>query len=447
MALKLEYSLITFSLFLISLDAYEAFFIPITWIGHLFLFIISLKYLANVKVNKNYLTFFLILLLPGLVLTIININKDDLTYTILRVFNIISYFLVYFYFKNYKVMDLDLIFNKYIKILINIVSLFAVYIFFAQIFDLPEIYRNRPGTSFFNNTEQATFWLSQPHRAMGTFREPSFLVAFLLPLLYLYQKNYKYNSYSWVILPSVTIGLTRSDYAKIICILIIFLEIFFYIQNKSIDVKILLMVSLIYFFSTFGILECNINPNSKDCSEYKEVVAVINNSKEIKIKAETNTPVQNLDNERINSIVYFYKLIDDLNPSGLSNVNSQFQIYSYNTILDEMYLTNRTLPQYLLIRYDAQNFGTGNYSLLNYRLNIQNIIFFYTSAFGLQLLIAFVIYLIFIIFKYKFNKNSLIFLLTISIFLISPIEEVNSFYGILLGFCAAKLNTKITEDE
>jgi len=147
------------------------------------------------------------------------------------------------------------------------------------------------------------------------------------------------------------------------------------------------------------------------------------------------------------SIFYFYKLIDDLNPSGLSNVNSQFQIYSYNTILDEMYLTNRTLPQYLITRYDAQNFGTGNYSLLNYRLNIQNIVFFYTSAFGLQLLIAFVIYLIFIIFKYKFNKISLIFLLTISIFLISPIEEVNSFYGILLGFCAAKLNTKITEDE
>jgi len=109
MALKLEYSLITFSLFLISLDAYEAFFIPISWIGHLFLFIISLKYLANVKVNKNYLTFFLVLLLPGLVLTIININKEDLTYTILRVFNIISYFLVYFYFKNYKVKDLDLL--------------------------------------------------------------------------------------------------------------------------------------------------------------------------------------------------------------------------------------------------------------------------------------------------------------------------------------------------
>mgnify|MGYP000138178802 CR=1 FL=1 len=40
---------------------------------------------------------------------------------------------------------------------------------------------------------------------------------------------------------------------------------------------------------------------------------------------------------------------------------------------NEMYLTNRSLPEYLLTRYEAKNFGTGNYSLLRYAPNVQNL--------------------------------------------------------------------------
>jgi len=36
---------------------------------------------------------------------------------------------------------------------------------------------------------QATFWLSQPHRAMSTFREPVIFVTFFLPLVLIYLKH------------------------------------------------------------------------------------------------------------------------------------------------------------------------------------------------------------------------------------------------------------------
>ena len=443
MILKSMPLLIIFSLFLISLDAYEFYGIPISWLGNLVLFLISFKSLIRFKFKNIYFIVIFLLLFPGILITLFNLNFDNLFYVILRVFNIIAFFSVYFYVKNSDDENLDLLFNNYIRVLLNLVSIFAIYIFIAQIFDFPEINRNRPGTSFFSDTKQSTFWLSQPHRAMGTFREPSFLVAFLFPILFLFIKNNQKNNFFTIVISSIAIGFSRSDYAKVICLLILFFEIYLYFKSKNFNFKILICVSIIYFFSTFGILECNINPNSKDCIKYSDVVRVINSNQKLKIKTETNNPINNLDNERLNSVFYFYNLMNNLNPNGLGDVNTSFQVYSYNSILEEMYLTNRTLPKYLLSSYDAQNFGTGNYSLLNFKLNIQNVIFFYTSAFGLQIMIAFFCYLIYLLYKFKLNERSFIFFIMLLIVLISPIEEVSSFIGFILGYCALKLNTKI----
>ena len=99
-----------------------------------------------------------------------------------------------------------------------------------------------------------------------------------------------------------------------------------------------------------------------------------------------------------------------------------------------MYLTNRTIPEYLLTRYSTQNFGTGNYSVLKYEINVQNIIVFYTKGFGaIFVALTFIIFIDFIT-KYKFSLDTLYFLLIVLFFIISPIEELNAYYGLVIGF-------------
>ncbi len=120
----------------------------------------------------------------------------------------------------------------------------------------------------------------------------------------------------------------------------------------------------IFFFSTFGVLECNLNPDSVECSDYQNDVENINRSGRLKIKSNTTASIVDIGTERLNVINYFYESLGDLNPGGLNSVNQNFQTYESSDINNEMYLTNRTIPEYLLTRYSTQNFGTGIYSLL-----------------------------------------------------------------------------------
>ena len=57
----------------------------------------------------------------------------------------------------------------------------SIYFFIAQIFNIPEPIRNRPGTGILGFDIQTTFWSSGSHRMLGTFREPVFLVSLLFP--------------------------------------------------------------------------------------------------------------------------------------------------------------------------------------------------------------------------------------------------------------------------
>ena len=82
---------------------------------------------------------------------------------------------------------------KKLKLFCFFYSLIVIYIFVAQIYDFYEPYRNRANTNPFGDSAQSIFWLSQPHRAMGTFREPSFLITFFYPLVLLVIKSFKKN--------------------------------------------------------------------------------------------------------------------------------------------------------------------------------------------------------------------------------------------------------------
>lgn len=432
---KVNFSLFLFGLILISLDAYTIFNIPLTWIGQIILFfwvILNFK-LIKLPPKKTFLLIFF-LLMPGFLITFIEFNEIDYLYVGLRIFNVVSFLLLFTYFS--KIQDQNFInnFHKSMQIILLFLSSITIYIFVAQLFDLPEPIRNRANTSFFSNSKQSTFWISQPHRAMGTFREPSFVVAFLFPLAYIsILKNIYINKYT-ILLCSIALGLTRSDFVRLFCLIILTVELFNYLKFKNVNLKIISFSILIFVFSTFGILECNINPSSVDCVEFQDTVEKINDSGNLKVKINENTISDNFDNERLEVLKYFFYALENLSPKGLNNVNIDFQSESFNKISEEMYLTNRTNPNYLTIRFSTQNFGTGNYSLIKYNINVQNIIIFYTLAFGIHLTIFVFLIFLNLIFLNKNNENFVYFLIICLLIFLNPIEEVNSFYGFIIGY-------------
>jgi len=444
---KLNISFFSLGLFFVSFDAYTIFNIPIPWIGQSLLFFWVILNFKQMELPSKSILIIFFVLLPGSLTTFFDIYKIDILYVSLRLFNIVSFIFLFFYFS--KIQDLKFLekLNKSIKTLLVLLSITVIYIFIAQLFDLPEPLRNRANTSFFANSKQSTFWLSQPHRAMGTFREPSFVVAFLFPLFYISILKNKHIDKYVIILVSIALGLTRSDFARLFCFIIFAIEIFKYLKSKNINLNVVLSSILIFIFSTFGILECNINPTSEDCSEYLDTVSIINNSGELKVKINQNTISDNLDNERLEVLKYFFQSLPNLSPKGLSSVNSNFQSDSFNDISEEMYLTNRTNPNYLLTRYSTKNFGTGNYSLIKYDLNVQNIIIFYTLAFGIHFAIIVFLLFLYLTLLNKNNDNFIYFLVICLLVFLNPIEEVNSYYGFIIGYAFNAFNVKSKQNE
>tara|TARA_B100000700_G_scaffold251350_1_gene282393 strand:- start:169 stop:1239 length:1071 start_codon:yes stop_codon:yes gene_type:complete len=340
----------------------------------------------------------------------------------------VLFFTIYF-LENEK---LDLFF-KYTKYLIYFFSIATIYIFIAQIFDLYEPLRNRSNTNMYRESEQSIFWLSEPHRAMGTFREPVFLVTFFFPIVLLFLYNVNRKTLLVPVFSGIALGLTRSNYMKLFCIIFLVFLLIQYFLKRKIKFEILIFFGLVIIFSTFGVFECNLNPESVECMEFEEDVQNMNNSGEIKIDSNIDDPVVELGNDRLNVIKYFLTSIKFINPESFSNVNSDFQSYSSLKVNEEMYFSNRTLPKYLLQRYSTKNFGTGNYSLVKYEMNVQNLFVFYTQAFGVIFPLFLFIFIFHFLLTKKFNLNSLFLLLIVLFFFVSPIEEVNSFYGLIIG--------------
>ena len=428
---------IFFSIIFIFLDAYELFSIPVSWIGMSLLLALSLIEYRNLfsKNTKDILLIaFTIILIPQIFyIVFFESNSSDLVYIFLRIFNLVSFFSVLFftlYFLQSKKLDL---FLKYTKYLIYFFSIATIYIFIAQIFDLYEPLRNRSNTNIYGESMQSIFWLTEPHRAMGTFREPVFLVTFFFPIVLLYLQNIDKKTFLIPVLSGIALGLTRSNYMKLFCIIFLVFLLIQYFLKKKIKFEFIIFFGLIIVFSTFGVFECNLNPESIQCLEYQDDVENMNSSGEIKIDSNINEPVVELGNDRINVIKYFLTSIKFINPESFSNVNSDFQSYSSLKVNEEMYFSNRTLPKYLLQRYSTENFGTGNYSLIKYKINVQNLFVFYTQALGVIFPLFLFLFTSHFLFTKKMNLKSLFLLLIILFFFVSPIEEVNSYYGLIIG--------------
>ena len=430
---------IVLGIFLVFLDSYELINIPMSWIGQGLLMVIALtgfkkfKYLLSGKVLKYLAT---LLVVPQIYFIFNSIQTgENLLYTFLRYFNIASFIVVLAFSINYSYenkVNSEILLNK-LRWFCIFYSIITIYIFGAQIFDLFEPLRNRANTNLFGGSAQSIFWLSQPHRAMGTFREPSFLVTFFYPLVLLIIKSLKKTNVFFCILTGVALGLTRSDYARFFTIIVLILFLYSFYVDKKINFNFMLLMLSILFFSTFGVLECNLNPDSIECSEYKNDVENINRSGKLKIKSNTASSVVEIGTERLSVINYFYESLGSLKPNGLNNISQNFQTFESNDIANEMYLTNRTVPEYLLNHYSTKNFGTGNYSVLKYELNVQNIIVFYTQGFGAVFVAILFILLIDFVTNHKFSNDLPYFFIFLLFFTISPIEELNAYYGLIIG--------------
>jgi len=428
---------------LIFLEAYQIFSIPLSWIGLSLIFLYSFNFKNIFTTNpllKVFLIGFIILIIIDLSFIASNPQLLNIQYFVLRIFNIISFVVLFILFKNNDVIQ-DLQLDTKIKNFIIIFSVLSIYIYFAQIFDLFEPLRNRSNTSVYSNSLQTTFWPEASHRALGTFREPSYLVSYFLPLIYLRIKSLNKLSFTTLVLCSVIIGLAKSDFALVFCAFLLLIEIIEFITRKKIDYQIIIFSIIVISFSQINIVECNLNPDSKDCLNYfeeKEEANIFNDdivfNDSINNFTEENSSLIDFDNERFAIFRFVLNSFDNIDHKGVLYANIVFQEYSSKLTQIEMYLTNRTQPNYLLDNFPTQNFGTGRYSLIRYPINLQNKLVFYYVSYGPLVLVIIILLLLNLIKIYNNNFQFKYFIVMILFLILSPIEELNSYFGFILGY-------------
>ena len=427
---------------LIFLEAYQIFSIPLSWIGLSLIFLYSFNFKNIFTTNpllKVLLIGFIILIIIDLSFIASNPHLLNIQYFVLRMFNIISFVVLFILFKNNDVIQ-DLQLDTKIKNFIIIFSVLSIYIYFAQIFDLFEPLRNRSNTSVYSNSLQTTFWPEASHRALGTFREPSYLVSYFLPLIYLRIKSLNKLSFTTLIICSTIIGLAKSDFSLVFCAFLLLIEIIELITRKKIDYQIIIFSMIVISFSQINIVECNLNPDSKDCLNYfeeKEEANIFNDDivfNDSNNFTEENNSLIDFDNERFAIYRFVLDSFDNIDHKGVLYANIVFQEYSSKLTQIEMYLTNRTQPNYLLDNFPTQNFGTGRYSLIRYPINLQNKLVFYYVSYGPLVLVIIILLLLNLIKNYNNNFQFKYFIVMILFLILSPIEELNSYFGFILGY-------------
>ena len=427
---------------LIFLEAYQIFSIPLSWIGLSLIFLYSFNFKNIFTTNpllKVLLIGFIILIIIDLSFIASNPHLLNIQYFVLRIFNIISFVVLFILFKNNDVIQ-DLQLDTKITNFIIIFSVLSIYIYFAQIFDLFEPLRNRSNTSVYSNSLQTTFWPEASHRALGTFREPSYLVSYFLPLIYLRIKSLNKLSFTTLILCSAIIGLAKSDFSLVFCAFLLLIEIIEFITRKKIDYQIIIFSIIVISFSQINIVECNLNPDSKDCLNYfeeKEEANIFNDDivfNDSNNFTEENDSLIDFDNERFAIYRFVLDSFDNIDHKGVLYANIVFQEYSSKLTQIEMYLTNRTQPNYLLDNFPTQNFGTGRYSLIRYPINLQNKLVFYYVSYGPLVLVTIILLLLNLIKNYNNNFQFKYFIVIILFLILSPIEELNSYFGFILGY-------------
>ena len=272
---------------------------------------------------------------------------------------------------------------------------------------------------------------------VGTFREPVFLVSILFPIfLVVHFKNM--NSIKFYIGAALLFGLTKSELALILVIFLIIIDLFR--KNIGFNNLIFFLVFFICFF--IPIKECDISPTNIECPQYTitdstssnqfntEEIENINESTESTVTNQLDS-VQFEDSERSDIISFTLDFISLNSGFGFNNTNEIYTKHLSKNINHEMYLVNRTLPEYLKVRYLSKSFGTGRYFLTYENINIQNNLLFNTFSIGLIYLVFIMLFLIYFFYK-DFDQGLKYLLLVVSISLAS-FEDLLPIFGLCIG--------------
>lgn len=426
-------SLLIVSIFLSFLDAYQLFNIPLNWIGGSLtvLFFVILYFYENMKIPSLIKLGVFVALLPTFFkYQVISDLIDGEIYTLLRVFSFLSFIFI-FYVTSKSRFNYEII-NALEKIYVLLLSI-CIYTFLAQLFNFFEPTRNRPGTGILGFDAQVNFWISGSHRMVGTFREPVFLVSLLFPVfLALHFK--KVQPIYFYILSGIAFGLTKSEYALILVIAFSFIQIITY----KVSYKIIFFVTLFLISFFIPIKECDISPKNIECPQISNTTSDTLDSSPESIEGGNNLEIDYDineiifdDQERSDIFRFSIEYMKHNIGFGFQGTNQKYTKFLAKNVQDEMYLTNRTLPEYLKIKYLSNSFGTGRYFLTYENINIQNNFlfnFFSIGFFYLLAILLLLIYLLFVNFKRFLYVSMLIF--TISL---SSIEDLLPIFGLCLG--------------
>tara|TARA_B100001113_G_scaffold334311_1_gene312867 strand:- start:856 stop:2202 length:1347 start_codon:yes stop_codon:yes gene_type:complete len=420
------------SFFLIFMDSYQISEVPLTWIGNFLLVMICLVlfYKENVKLNFIPLIIVFISLTP----TIFNffnqsLDRSEIFYTAVRLFSYLAFVFAIFVFSNTKYQTLIL---KVLKHVFFSITFFSLYIYLAQLFNFYEPVRNRPGTGIFGYDIQSNFWSSDSHRLVGTFREPIFLVSILFPTFVII--HYKLlNSKVFYCLSAILFGLTKSELCLIFVVLFMIVEIVL----KKVKFNNILFFSIFLICFLTPIKECDISPSNIECPEIveeesttieKNIDILDNNSP---VESLSNEQFEYIDRERSDIISFTSKFIDQNVGFGFQRTNKIYTEYLAEDVFYQMYLTNRTLPDYLNTRYLARSFGTGRYFLTYENINIQNNFLF--NLFSMGMFYAILLVCIGIYFLINHFQHGLKIILILSIISLASVEDLLPIFGLYLS--------------
>lgn len=252
---KIKLKLFIIGIFLIFLDSFSIFNIPFPWIGLMLCTATCLqkKIMSHTKLFWSLIILIILLILITFV-TLEN-NKAPLNFIVLRILNIISFGIIVNYFALQDYHDENrLKMENYLIILGLFFSIISILGFILNAHNLQDLniidqLRNRPttgkGDQYLNKFSFA--FDSDIHkydRAIGTFREPSFLMNALILPFFLSIKNRKYFI-------SITIGIcVYLTYSLAIFFALLFSLIFSFIiiyRNKLFIKKFILFYFLIIF--------------------------------------------------------------------------------------------------------------------------------------------------------------------------------------------------------
>ena len=190
------------------------------------------------------------------------------------------------------------------------------------------------------------------------------------------------------------------------------------------------------------IKECDISPSNIECPQYTISESVSSNQLDTEEIENTNENTENNetyqlysvqfeDSERSDIVSFALKILPSNSGFGFNNTNEIYTKHLSKNINHEMYLVNRTLPEYLKVKYLSKSFGTGRYFLTYENINLQNNLLFNTFSIGLIYLVFIMLFLIY--FFYKDFDQGLMYLILVASISLASFEDLLPIFGMCIG--------------